>query len=214
MDEITGQQIRDAGLVDWRPLMRGLHARFDTGSFTAGLRFVTAITEAAEAANHHPDVTLTYPTVSLRLISHDVGRLTRRDLELAARISQIARDQGINAQPDTLAELTVALDTADVAAAAPFWAALLTGDPGAVADNLIEPGEGLVPLWFQGTDPHAVPRQRFHLDVWVPQDVAQARITAALGAGGTLVDDSRAPGFTVLADPEGNRACVCTAAGR
>jgi 4a-hydroxytetrahydrobiopterin dehydratase len=45
-------------------------------------------------------------------------------------------------------------------------------------------------------------------------DQAQPRISAALAAGGTLVSDDRAPAFTVLADPEGNKVCVCTSLGR
>ena len=65
-------------------------------------------------------------------------------------------------------------------------------------------------LWFQETEPHETPRQRFHLDIWVPHDVARARIAAALEAGGTLVSDTEAPSFTVLADADGNKACVCT----
>ena len=69
-------------------------------------------------------------------------------------------------------------------------------------------------LWFQDTEAHETPRQRFHLDVWVPHDVAQDRIDAAVAAGGQVVDDSQAPSYVVLADPEGNRACVCTCLGR
>ena len=48
----------------------------------------------------------------------------------------------------------------------------------------------------------------------MPPDQAQARISAALAAGGTLVTDERAPAFIVLADPEGNKVCVCTSLGR
>jgi 4a-hydroxytetrahydrobiopterin dehydratase len=69
-------------------------------------------------------------------------------------------------------------------------------------------------IWFQATDPHETPRQRFHLDIRVPPEVAQQRIAAALDAGGTLVSDERAPAFVVLADPDGNQVCVCTWQGR
>ena len=65
-------------------------------------------------------------------------------------------------------------------------------------------------LWFQDTDEHETPRQRFHLDVWVAPEVAEQRIAAAVAAGGVIVDDSQAPSFTVIADPDGNKACVCT----
>jgi 4a-hydroxytetrahydrobiopterin dehydratase len=210
-DHLTPAQLLDAGLDDWRKLAQALHARFLTGDFAGGLAFVTAVTEAAEAAGHHPDVTLTYPWVDLALVSHDVGRVTSRDVELARRISAIARERGIAADPTKVAEVELALDTADVAAQGPFWAALLTGDPGNVEGNDVVDPAGRVPLlWFQDTDAHDVPRQRFHLDVWVPHDVAEQRIAAAVAAGGRVVDATEQPSFTVLADPEGNRACVCT----
>lgn len=215
MDKLTSTQILDAGLEDWRQLARGIHARFRTGSFTAGLRFLTAVTEAAEAANHHPDVTLTYPWVDLKLISHDAGALTSRDVNLARTISSIAREQGLTPKPHALAEVELALDTANLAAAGPFWAALLTGDAGTVdGDDVVDPNGRVPLLWFQHTDAHETPRQRFHIDLWVPHDVAERRIDAALAAGGSIVDAGQAPSFVVLADPEGNRACVCTALDR
>jgi len=215
MAHLTSQQILDASLDDWRALAQALHARYLTGDFATGIRFVTAVGEAAEAANHHPDVTLKYRYVDLKLISHDVGRLTERDLTLARRISEIAREHGIAADPSALAEVELALDTADVEAQGPFWAALLTGSPEAVdGDDVVDPKERVPLLWFQHSDAHETPRQRFHLDLWVSHDVADERIAAAVAAGGRVVDAEQAPSFTVLADPEGNRVCVCTFLGR
>jgi 4a-hydroxytetrahydrobiopterin dehydratase len=211
MEQLTSRQILDAGLDDWRKLAQALHARFRTGDFVTGLRFVTAVTEAAESANHHPDVTLTYPFVDLKLVSHDVSRLTQRDLDLARRISEIAREQGLAADPGATTEIELALDTADLAAVGPFWAALLTGSTDALTgDDVVDPNGRVPLLWFQHTDAHETPRQRFHLDLWVPHDVAEERIAAAVAAGGQVVDDAQAPSFVVLADPEGNRVCVCT----
>jgi len=40
--------------------------------------------------------------------------------------------------------------------------------------------------------------------------VAEQRIAAAVTAGGIVVDDSQAPSYTVIADQDGNKACVCT----
>jgi len=215
MEQLTAQQILAAGLDDWRKLATALHARFLTGDFASGFRFVSAVTEAAEGADHHPDVTLTYPSVDVRLVSHDVSGVTRRDIDLARRISEIAREQGIGTQPSVLTEIELALDTADLAAAGPVWAALLTGSPDSVeGDDVIDPSGRLPLLWFQHTDAHETPRQRFHIDLWVPHDVAEERIAAAVAAGGRVVDDSEAPSFVVLADPEGNRACVCTCLDR
>ena len=215
MEKLTSKEILDAGLDDWRLLAQALHARFHTGDFVTGLAFVTAVTELAERAGHHPDVTLTYPFVDLKLVSHDVSRVTRRDLDLARRISEIAREQGVDADPAATSEIELALDTADLAAVGPFWAALLTGSPDSLSgDDVVDPGGRVPLLWFQHTDAHATPRQRFHLDVWVPHDLAGERIAAAVAAGGRVVDDGNAPAFVVLADPEGNRAGVCTCLDR
>lgn len=156
-------------------------------------------------------MTLTYPYVDLKLVSHDVSRVTRRDIDLARRISEIARERGIDAQPSAVTEIELALDTADVAALGPFWAALLTGSRDSVDGDDVADPSGRVPLlWFQHTDAHETPRQRFHIDLWVPHDQAEERIAAAVAAGGRVVDDGHAPSFVVLADPEGNKACVCT----
>ena len=57
-------------------------------------------------------------------------------------------------------------------------------------------------------------RNRIHLDVWVPHDQAEERIAAAIAAGGHLVTDEFAPSWWVLADAEGNEACICTWRGR
>ncbi|MFC3300454.1 4a-hydroxytetrahydrobiopterin dehydratase [Arthrobacter agilis] len=215
MSILTTPQILDAGLEDWRPLAQALHTRFLTRDFTTGLALVSAIGALAEEAGHHPDLTLTYPHVDVKLMSHDSSGITERDTDLAHRISALAHERGILADASAPTVLELALDTADSAGIGPFWAALLTGDPGALhGDDVVDP-TGRVPLlWFQHTDAHATPRQRFHLDVWVPHDVAGARIDAAVAAGGTVVDDAGAPSFTVLADTDGNRACVCTALGR
>lgn len=215
MEKITVQQILDAHLDDWRRLAQALHARYLTGDFVSGLAFVTAVGEAAEAANHHPDVTLTYPHVDVKLLSHDAGALTQRDVDLARRISEIAREQGVAADPHAVTEIELGLDTADTAALGPFWAALLTGTTdSADGDDVVDPGGRVPLLWFQHTDAHETPRQRFHIDLWVPHDVAEERIAAAVAAGGRVVDDTNAPSFVVLADPEGNRACVCTCLDR
>ena len=57
-------------------------------------------------------------------------------------------------------------------------------------------------------------RNRIHVDVAVPHDQAASRIATALSAGGTLVSAAHAPAFWVLADAEGNEACVTTWQGR
>ena len=95
-----------ADLPDWRLLGAALHTRFRTGNFAAGLRLVNAIGEAAEAANHHPDLDLRYPHLDVKLYSHDAGGVTDRDLSLARRISELAAEQGVSAAPSEAEENT------------------------------------------------------------------------------------------------------------
>ena len=213
---LSYDQVTAAGLDDWRWLVGGLHARFATGDFATGLALADRIGAAAEEADHHPDLDLRYPVLAVRLVSHDVGGVTERDLRLARRISELAADLEVAAEPGAIRVLELALDTADHAAVAPFWRAILGyADSPVHGDREVVDGDGrLTTLWFQGTDAHDVPRQRFHLDIVVPPEQAQERIDAALAAGGTLVTDRFAPAFWVLADADGNQACVCTPEGR
>ena len=213
-DTLTPQQVEAEGLADWRILFQALHARFRTGDFATGLRLVEGIGAAAEEMNHHPDLDLRYGQVHVRLFSHDVFGVTSRDITLARRISELAAGLGVTPDPSAVQVLEIGLDSADAAAIKPFWRAVLGLRDSPLHDELID-GTGILPtLWFQSTDPHDEPRQRFHLDIRVPPEEAFARVEAALAAGGTLVSDDRAPTFWVLADAQGNKACVTTWTGR
>ncbi|MFC5179219.1 4a-hydroxytetrahydrobiopterin dehydratase [Nocardioides taihuensis] len=207
--------VQEEGLDDWRFFLMKLHARFATGSFVKGLELVTRITDAAEAANHHPDVVLTYPHVDVDLSSHDVGGVTSRDIDLARQISAVAAELGVEAVPREVSTLELGLDVPAADEVAPFWAAVLGYDVRARWPEVFDPGGRNNTLWFQ-TSPGATGevQQRFHLDIVVPREVAEERLQEALAAGGTLVTDGHAPAFWVLADRHGNKVCICTADGR
>jgi 4a-hydroxytetrahydrobiopterin dehydratase len=208
-------EVEAAGLADWRQLFSALHTRFRTGDFATGLALVNAIGALAEQANHHPDLDLRYPHVNVALMSHDASGVTSRDVALARAISAAAADLGVVADPSTTSVVEIALDSADYEEVKPFWRAVLgLEDSPEHEEELLDPSGSLPTLWFQATQPHEEPRQRFHLDVRVPPEVAQDRIAAALAAGGVLVSDEQAPRFTVLADAQGNKACVTTGLGR
>ncbi|MDQ7992471.1 MAG: 4a-hydroxytetrahydrobiopterin dehydratase [Propionicimonas sp.] len=97
-DAITPGQFRDsAGVSDWQPRDDGAHALFQTGSFATGVALVVEIGRLADAADHHPDVGLTYPAVAVRVYSHDVGGLSERDVALARAISAVAGELGLRA---------------------------------------------------------------------------------------------------------------------
>ncbi|WP_207208153.1 VOC family protein [Nocardioides glacieisoli] len=206
---------RGEGLADRRMMFQTLETRYATGSFATGLELAVRIGGVAAELDHHPELDLRFATLHVRLISRDVFGVTRRDLDLARRIGTIADDLGVTADPDVVEIVELALDTPDHAEIKPFWRAVLGYEDHPLHDREVRDLEGIGPaLWFQQTDPHEEPRQRFHLDVRVPPEVAGPRIRAALAAGGTLVSDERAPTFVVLADPQGNKVCVTTGLGR
>jgi 4a-hydroxytetrahydrobiopterin dehydratase len=212
MSKLTGQQIADEGLDGWAYLLGGLQTRIHTNDFATGLSVVNAIGAAAEEMNHHPDLNLRYGHVDVRLSSHDVRAVTDRDIRLSRAISSIAADAGVRLESAHVSRLELALDTPARESVMPFWAAVLATERRSgpdVDDELLDPGDVLPTVWFQ-TSGSEEPRQRWHLDVWVDPAQVQPRIDAALAAGGTLVSDAEAPSFWVLADPEGNRACLCT----
>jgi 4a-hydroxytetrahydrobiopterin dehydratase len=94
-----------------------------------------------------------------------------------------------------------------------FWRAVLgyreVGD-----EDLVDPDARGPSFWFQEMDEPCEQRNRVHVDVFVPHDRAEARVAAAIAAGGRLVTGQYAPAWWVLADAEGNEACVASWMGR
>ena len=131
-----------------------------------------------------------------------------------------ARDLGLRADPTPLRFVQVGIDAVDVAAVRAFWRAVLGYELDArpFITDIFDPRQLAVPLFFQpmsadDTERRAQ-RNRTHLDVFVPDDQAETRITAALAAGGQVVYDAEAPEWWTLADPEGNEVDIAVAVGR
>jgi 4a-hydroxytetrahydrobiopterin dehydratase len=209
----TRQFRESAGTEDWRVLGEGALAYFRTGSFGAGVRLVQAIGELPGLSDHRPDVDLRHDGVTVRLITiePDYYGMSERDVELARRISGLARELGATADPSAVQAVQVSIDALVHADVMPFWQAILGyTDRGGSPEDLLDP-RGRGPLfWFQQMDVPRPQRNRIHLDIWVPEDKAATRVEAAVAAGGRLLDAEHAPSFWILADAEGNEACVCT----
>ena len=214
-DRISAHVFADrADLADWRVVLRRAEAVFRAPTFSAAAAFIARVAAAADEAGHHPDVDLRYPgRVHVTLTTHATGGLTDLDIALALTVSRLAADDGLASEPGTFAATEIAIDAMDIAVVRPFWRAVL----GYVDEKPDDPLQGLVdPLrigpnvWFQQMDAPRPQRNRIHVDVTVGHDVAEARVAAALAAGGRLVSAKRARAFWVLADVEGNEACVCT----
>ena len=226
MDMLSGNQIAEANLAEWRKLAQGLHARYLVDDFGDGVRFVAAVGEVGDTLGHHPRVSIGKGYVDLELVTEDaiyrddedtehvIEWVTQQDVDLARRITEIAADHKVDADPASVSEVELGLDTARSATIAPVWAALLTGiaasqGRGTPSDE-IRDATGRVPnLWFGDVDEGDASGPRFHIEVYVAPEVAEHRIAAAVAAGGTVVDDSDAPSLTVIADQDGNRGVVC-----
>ena len=205
----TARAFHDAdGVADWRVLFSGAHAYFPVASFADAARFVAAIAAVADSVGHFPDVDVRPEGVTVRTASGEYGALSQRDVELARRISAAARELGLEPDPSQVQVVGIAVAQDAGADVAPFWAA-------ALGYRSLGPGEDVVDrhrrnphVSFQGLHPPKPGRGRTHIDVSVPADQAEARVAAALEAGGRLVDDTHAPNWWTLASPENHKVDI------
>lgn len=209
---LTATEVADRdGLDAWTYVLAYLQAEFRCPSFSAGSDLVAAIAAAADDRDHHPDLDLRYPgLVLVRLQTHTVGGVTDLDVDLARTISDLASDAGASVSERAVQQLEIAFDTMDHHRIWPFWAAALDYRYDERFEALVDPrGQGPT-IWFQQLDEPRSVRNRIHFDIAVPPLEADARIEAAVAAGGTLVSAERARAFWILADVDGNEVCVCT----
>jgi 4a-hydroxytetrahydrobiopterin dehydratase len=224
---LTRRQVSDAvGELGWRYILGLVRTAVPVASLTHGAEVAARVAAAAGAdaseclwMDVRPDaVILTVQTVA-------VAAVTARDIEVVRRISETLHHVGLLADPGlgarasrSMQVLELAIDALDIASVRPFWKAV-TGyadeaDRSGPEDPLVDPlGQGPA-IWFQQMDAPRPQRNRIHVDISVPHDEASRRLRAALDAGGRLVSDARAPAFWVLADREGNEACITTWQGR
>ncbi|MEU8080227.1 VOC family protein [Catellatospora citrea] len=205
-ERITAGQFHAAdGVEDWRVLYHLVSAHFRTGSFAKGVAFINEIDRLVATADRRPRVDLRDAGVTVSL--------TSRDVALARQISAAAAELGIPADPTVVQHVNVTIDALVAADVLPFWRALLGYAP--IGDDYLGDPLGRGPgLGIQTMNTPRPQRNRIHLDVAVPHEQAAARVAAALAAGGRLVSDAYAPRWWVLADAEGNEACVATWMGR
>ncbi len=184
-----------------------------------------AVTASGPDADQHLWMDVRPDRVVLSLQSLATASVTSHDIELARRISAAVLELGLRPDaevggdaPRSVQVLEIAIDALDIASIRPFWKAVMgyadeRGKAGP-EDAIVDPvGQGPA-IWFQQMDAPRPQRNRIHLDISVPHDEAPHRLQAALAAGGTLVSDKWAPAFWVLADAEGNEACITTWQGR
>ncbi len=192
--------------VDWRVMAYAACTHFRTGSLAEGVALAEAISRLAEASSQRPDVDLRSNGVTVRLKVSDTGELSESDVALAGEISTAARELGLPVDLTGLQTFQIAIDALVIPEVMPFWGAVLGYVQ--VFDTLMDPHFEGPTFWFQQMDAPRPQRNRIHIDLYLPEDQARARIDAALAAGGRIVNDAHAPQWWTLADPEGNEVDV------
>lgn len=213
------------GPLGWRLVLGAVYTEVLVPSMADAVAAAShAVHAAGSDASGHLSIDIRADRAVLRLRTRDACAVTGRDVALAREVSHALAARGFEQTTGAgaIQAMEIAIDALDIGVVRPFWKAV-TGyidetpaEPG-ISDlnaGLVDPfGRGPA-IWFQQMDAPRAQRNRIHLDIDVIHDAAQARVEAALAAGGRLLSDRVAPRFWVLADAEGNEACICTWQGR
>jgi 4a-hydroxytetrahydrobiopterin dehydratase len=219
-DPITPSQFHQAeGVNDWRLTSEGATAFFRTRSFAESAHFVQAISQLQGVEDHRPGIDVRHDGVTVHMITYtdDYFGPSQRDVELARQISAAARQLGLVADPSAVQSLLIIPGAPNIAQVIPFWRAVLgyVPRPDSPDEDLVDPHDRGPAFWFEQMDePRADGGGAIHVAIWVPYEQAQARIAAALAAGGRMVRDEFAPSWWTLADPAGNEADIATTQAR
>jgi 4a-hydroxytetrahydrobiopterin dehydratase len=224
---LSPREASDAvGGLGWRYVLGLVRTSVRVQSLAQAADVATrAVAASGPDADQHLWMDVRPDRVVLTLQSLATASVTPHEIELARRISAVVHKLGLTPDagvgggaPRSVQMLEIAIDALDIASIPAFWKAVMgyadeAGKAGP-EDVLVDPvGQGPA-IWFQQMDAPRPQRNRIHLDISVPHDEAPHRLRAALAAGGTLVSDKSAPAFWVLADAEGNEACITTWQGR
>ncbi len=219
-DQISPSEFQEAeGVEDWHVLGDGACVHFRTGSFAASVRLVQAIGEIAGVDDHPPAVDVRESGVTIRLVTvaSDYMGMTERDVQVASQISAVARDLDLSADPSAVQSFLVIPGAPAIAQVMPFWRAVLGYEPrpDSPDEDLVDPQDRGPAFWFeQMEEPRPDGGGAIHVAIWMPHGQAEARVAAALAAGGHMVRDEFAPSWWTLADAAGNEADIATVKGR
>ncbi len=209
-DLITPAQFHQSeGVGDWRVLATCVATRVSIASFAQGARLLERLSGLAEGLACRPEADLRPGSVTIRLAFGDTGAPSKSDVELARAISSEAAEMGLAFDCLSLQQVMLAIDAMSIPTVMEFWRAVL-GYVAKGEEDVIDPYAVSPSIWFQQMDAPRTERNRIHVDVYVPYEKAQERIAAAIAAGGRVVTAEHAPAWWVLADPEGNEACIGT----
>lgn len=194
------------GVEDWVVLYGGATAVFRVPSLGEAAQLAEAVARVPGLDGSGALLTIADDRLSVRL-SRGAFRLEERHIDLARAVSATARTHGAIADRTGAQEVQLARAAKPDAVDVRFWRAVL-GYARLADDNAIDPlGHGST-VWMQELNPDKPLRHAMHVDVSVASEHVEARVAAALAAGGRIVDDADAPAGWILADRAGNRVCI------
>lgn len=201
------------GTQDWRAMLTAA-VHYPTAGFPQGVDFVESVARLADAAGLPLLIDLRYPGVTV-----DSGKDQQEAdgfAALAAQVQSAARGLGLVVETSKVHDFQLGIDAMDIPPVREFWRVALgyVEDPRQEVTDLFDPRRLNPPVFFQQMDEPREQRNRIHVDLFVPQDQAQARVAAAVAAGGRVVYDGDAPFWWTIADPEGNEIDIAVVVGR
>jgi len=95
MAKIDPDQIAEKlkALPGWEFKNNAISKMFKFKEYLHGIEFVQKVAEIAEAADHHPDITINYTRVTFSCSTHDAGGVTDKDFKLADNIEIAFNDR-------------------------------------------------------------------------------------------------------------------------
>ena len=194
------------GLEDWVVLHGGPSAVFVTENLVDAAELARAVAQLPGLDGSRAQLTIVSKRLTVRL-TREIWKIEAEHIELAREISKVAKSLGAVADPNQVQEVQFAIAAKPDAIDLTFWKAVLGYDP-MLEDNAIDPLGVSSTVWMQDIEEGKTLRHAMHIDVSLSKEAAQARVDAALEAGGVLVDGSHAPSWWILADRSGNKVCV------
>lgn len=192
---------RAPDVADWRVTGTGPQAVFTARSLAHAAALVAPVVAAAERAGVLPDVDVRPEGVVVRIPNRGAESIPAAAAQFAAAVSRAAAELQLTPDPSLTQSIGLYVAQHSEADVRPFFTAALGYDPLGDTDA-VDPLRCGPQLAFNPITGDAPARGRTHLDVFVPADQAQARVDAALAAGGRLADDSYAPAWWSLASPD------------
>ncbi|MBK4347118.1 VOC family protein [Lacisediminihabitans changchengi] len=192
---------RAPAVGDWRVTATGPQAVFTATSFAQAASLVGPIAAAAERFGVLPDVDVRPEAVVVRVPYRSWDGIPAAAREFAVAVSAAAADLDLTPDPSRAQSIGIYVAQHSEVDVRPFFLAALGYEPFGDTDA-VDPLRSGPQLAFNPITGDAARRGRTHFDVFVPADQAQARVDAALAAGGRLVDDSSAPAWWSLASPD------------